>query len=108
MFTLPPDEIQQLEYRSCSSRVSFGRQVRFIRESRNMRPRRFSPLLNKWSVAESCFCLQASSRANYRDFIPVPFRCCRSVHSFTLCLSELSSATRSEERRVGNVCRYGW
>ena len=41
------DGILRLEYRSCSSQVSFGRQARSIREPQNMRPRPFSLLPNK-------------------------------------------------------------
>ena len=47
IFTLSAAEILQLEYRFCWSQVSFGRQVRFIRELQNMRPRRSSLPPNK-------------------------------------------------------------
>jgi len=93
MFTPPPDEIQQWNIDPARHEFHLVGRFALFAKSRNMRPRRFSPLLKQMVCGGILPFACRHHHGELPRFHPVPFRCCRSVHSFTLCLSELSSAT---------------
>ncbi len=81
--TISEKYIDRLECQSCLFHRSSGRRVHFIHARPNMRPLRFSPLLNRCFAADCSCCSLAWRLARRGGFIQNRCQCCRSRHLST-------------------------